>query len=136
MRSGQRGVLQIYLQRYILATGEAAFITGDSQGNIAAPDATGVNIQSGSQQMSLYGIKNVSSTNQPLYTASNNVGSLSRTTALGVGIGNLDPASEVLICLVGGTNQSGLLTIGGNTSGTASNGGLSVTLSVRSGKTC
>lgn len=116
------------------ATGIAAFLTGDSAGNITA--TTGVNgsanLQSGSQQLSLYGVKGGSAMNQTLYQASNGLGSLGRST----GLGNFDPAREVLICVVsGGTNQSGLFTIGGG-SVVGGNGGLNVTLTIMSDKVC
>jgi prepilin-type N-terminal cleavage/methylation domain-containing protein len=116
------------------ATGIAAFLSGDSAGNITA--TTGVagsaNLQSGSQQLSLYGVKGGSVVNQSMYQASNALGTLSRST----GLGNFDPASELLICVAsGGTNQSGLFTIGGG-SVAGGNGGLNVGLSIWSGTVC
>jgi prepilin-type N-terminal cleavage/methylation domain-containing protein len=107
-------------------TGIAAFISGDISGNIAASAAgSSTNLQSGSEPMSLYGVK-TSAVGNSLETASADMGPLSRST----GLGNLDPATEILICLADpDTSQSGLYTISGS-------GDLSVTLTVKSGLTC
>jgi prepilin-type N-terminal cleavage/methylation domain-containing protein len=118
----------------VKAAGMAAFISGDSAGNIAA-NATGStsNLQSGAEQMSLYGVKS-SAINNGLNAASMSVGSPTRTIANG--LGNLDPATEVMICVASaGTTQSGLFTIGGNGTGGA-NGALTVTLKIMSDLTC
>lgn len=122
-----------------VATGIAGFLTGesDANGTIAANAAgSGVNLQSGTQQLSLYGVKaglTPSTPDQNLWQASNNIGDTGRVT----GLGYLVPASEVLICLASGsTNQSGLITIGGVSSAASGNGGLNVTLTVLDGTTC
>lgn len=119
-------------------TGMAAFLTGDSTGAITAiSDASTDSLQSGSQQLSLYAVKSTgggsSAVDQSLYQASNAVGDVQRST----GLGYLEHASEVLVCVVsGGTNQSGLITIGGSTGASGGNGGLNVTLTVKDDTTC
>jgi len=106
-------------------TGIAAFVAGDSSGDIATPDAgSSTNLQSGAQQLSLYGVSG-SSQGDALGVASANIGNLSVSEAGNSGgWGNLVSASEVLICVASdGTNQSGLLTISGD-------GSLSVRLQI------
>ena len=114
--------------------GMVAFISGDSTGTIAA-NSTGSssNLQSGAEQLSLYGVKS-SVINNGLDAASMSIGDPSRSVAKG--LGNLDPANEVMICVASaGTTQSGLFTIGGNGTGGA-NGALTVTLKIMSDLTC
>ena len=103
------------------STGMVAFISGDSSGNIAATSSGSTsNLQSGEEQLSLYGVKSPSIMNITPETASADLGSLSRST----GLGNLDPAKEALVCVADvGTNESGLYTISGT-------GNLSVTLNI------
>jgi len=107
-------------------TGMAAFVAGDSSGNIAATaSGSTTNLQSGSEPMSLYGVKS-SAVGNSLETASASMGSISRSS----GLGNLDPAAAILICFDDpDTNESGLYTISGS-------GNLSVTLTIKNGLTC
>jgi type II secretory pathway pseudopilin PulG len=106
-------------------TGIAAFVAGDSSGNIATPEAgSSTNLQSGTEQLSLYGVSG-SSQGDALGVASANVGNLTASEAGNSnGWGNLVSASEVLVCVASnGTNQSGLFTISGD-------GSLSVRLQI------
>lgn len=102
-----------------VSTGIAAFVAGDNSGQIATPDPTGgTGLQSGAEQLSLYGVT-TSALNEAPSSAS------SAVTAT-----NLVAASAVYICVASATtNQSGLFTISGD-------GSLGVTLQIMSGTTC
>jgi hypothetical protein len=55
----------------------------------------------------------------------------------GVGMGWLQSASKVLICVASGsTNESGLFTIGQGSTVASSGGGLSVSVQVKEDQTC
>jgi type II secretory pathway pseudopilin PulG len=115
-----------------VTTGMAAFLSGDSSGTIATYNQG--NLQSGSQQLSLYGVAGNSQKGQDRATASASIGNLPPTVTNpapgGVGMGYLVSASKVLICIASATtNQSGLFTISGD-------GSLSVTLSIKDNTTC
>ena len=101
-------------------TGAIAFLAGDSTGNLAATD--GNNLQSGTQQLSLYGVKSASpnkSLNDTSQAVGNYIGSLTS---------NLEVAQSASICIASATTkQSGLITI---------DSGLNVTLQVKDGSTC
>jgi prepilin-type N-terminal cleavage/methylation domain-containing protein len=114
-----------------LQTGIAAFVSGDDQGGITATaSGSSTNLQSGTQQLSLYAVKG-SKAGDGWQQASTNISNLSSLPTQG-----LDSAKEVLICIAsGGTNQSGLFTIGG-TGTAAGNGGLNVTLQIMGDSTC
>lgn len=105
------------------STSGVGFLAGDSNGNFATPDATG--LQSGSQQFSLYAVDptDLTTTDESLME-----------TRLSQPIGaQLNPATAVNICLASATtDQSGLITIG--TAGGDAN--LSVTLALKNGTVC
>ncbi|HUB93492.1 MAG TPA: prepilin-type N-terminal cleavage/methylation domain-containing protein [Verrucomicrobiae bacterium] len=136
-----------------LQTGMAAFLFGDSSGTLASFSTSNGDIQSGSEQLSLYGVYSAPSAagggsqkGQSANTASLNLGNVPPTTTTmpngtappgGTGMGWLQSASKVLVCVASGTtNQSGLITIGGGTSAGAGDGSLSVTLQVMEDQTC
>jgi Tfp pilus assembly protein FimT len=101
-------------------TGIAAFVAGDSSGNINALDGGG-NLQAGSQQLSLYGVL-TSIPNETEAAASTAIGGPSPY------VSNLKPASSVSICIASpSVKQSGLFTI---------DSGLHVSLVVKAGLTC
>ena len=107
------------------ATGIVAFVAGDSTGTITAPSGTGSGLQSGVQQLALYGVRN-----SPV-----NVDDLTITSQLLGGYDSVhtstlpgQAASEVRICVVSSTtHESGLFTI---------DAGLHVTLSTKGNLTC
>jgi len=136
-----------------LQTGIAGFLFGDPSGTLASFDTTSGAIQSGSEQLSLYGVYSASSAlgggsqkGQDRGKAGLNVGNVPPTiTTLpsggappgGTGMGWLQSASKLLICVASGTtNQSGLITIGGGGSAGAGDGSLSVTLQIKGDQTC
>jgi type II secretory pathway pseudopilin PulG len=136
-----------------LQTGMAAFLFGDSSGTLATFSATNGDIQSGSEQLSLYGVYPSSSAlgggsqkGQATATASLNIGNVPPAITTmpngtappgGAGMGWLQSASKVLICVASGsTNESGLITIGGGSSAGAGDGSLSVTLQIKEDQTC
>lgn len=100
--------------------GAIAFVSGGADGSLVTTEDD--NVQSGSQQISLYGVED-SVPNQPLNQTSLHIGNNPIKPALG-----LKSASSVSICIASSsTEQSGLFVI---------DAGLHVTLSVRTGKTC
>jgi prepilin-type N-terminal cleavage/methylation domain-containing protein len=105
------------------STSGVGFLSGDSNGSFATPDATG--LQSGSQQFSLYAVDN---TKLKITDESN------MEIKLGQPIGiHLEHATSLNICLASATtDQSGLITIG-TTGGDAN---LSVTLALKNGTVC
>jgi prepilin-type N-terminal cleavage/methylation domain-containing protein len=130
-------------------TGVAAFMYGDASGTLASFNASTGNLSSGSEQLSLYGvypggpIGGGSQKGQARDTASSNIGNVPGTSIPpnppgGPGMGWLQSASKVLICVASGsTNQSGLFIIGGGTTlSTSGDGGLSVTLQIKGDQTC
>lgn len=136
-----------------LQTGMAAFLFGDSTGTLATFNAASGNIQSGSEELSLYGVYSASSAlgggsqkGQAKGTASLNIGNVPPNITTmpngtappgGAGMGWLQSASKVLICVASGsTNESGLITIGGGASASAGDGSLSVTLQIKEDQTC
>jgi prepilin-type N-terminal cleavage/methylation domain-containing protein len=100
-------------------TGIAAFVAGDSGGNIAANNPAG-GLASGTQQVSLYAV----SPSQPgdsLGAATAHIGNISGAS----GLGGLVSTSKILICIASATtSQAGLFTISGD-------GSLSVTLAIK-----
>lgn len=117
------------------ASKTAAFgvLAGDVSGNIFSAAANGIGLQSGSQQMSLYAIKNTTTA----YTQATMLGKLQSTIAGPNAPANVYvPVSSVEICFVSGsTNQSGLVTIGNSTAGSTSRQ-LTVTLQIKGNQTC
>jgi len=116
-------------------TGVAAFMFGNSSGTIASYGATSGYLQSGSVQLSLYGVAGQSQKGQARGTASVNIGNNPPTATSsppgGTGMGYLVNASKVLICIASATtSQSGLFTLSGG------NGNLNVDLTVMNGATC
>lgn len=114
-------------------TGIAAFVEGDSQGNIAAnASGSGSNLQSGVPQLSLYAVKG-SHKDDDLMTASNALSNLGGSSSLG-----LDPAEEILVCIsdYGGAGTSGLIALGGNGTSGSTNGGVGVTLQIKDDPQC
>ena len=131
------------------STGIAAFMFGDPSGTLASFDASSGDLESGSEQLSLYGVYpggsvgGGSQKGQDRDTASTNIGNVPGTSASpspprGIGMGWLQSASKVLICVASGsTNESGLFTIGGGSTATSSgDGGLSVTVQIKQDQTC
>jgi prepilin-type N-terminal cleavage/methylation domain-containing protein len=103
------------------AAGTLAFVAGDSTGAIASP-AGGGNVESGSQQISLYGVSGSQVNNSPA-AASAQIGGYDSGHPT-----HLQAASQAMICIANGaTNQSGLFTI---------DNGLNVTLQIMAGQTC
>jgi type II secretory pathway pseudopilin PulG len=87
------------------ASGAMAFVAGDATGNITPLDSNG-NVSSGSQQLSLYGVK-TSIPNESLAEATKFIGNNPTQMATG-----LIPATNYSVCIASGsTNQSGLITI-------------------------
>jgi prepilin-type N-terminal cleavage/methylation domain-containing protein len=128
-------------------SGAAAFMFGDPSGTLASFDGTNGNLQSGSESLSLYGVYGgtggSSQKGQARGTASANIGNVPGTTPPpsppgGVGMGWLQSASKMLVCVTSGsTNESGLFTIGGGAvSGPSGDGGLSVTVQIKEDQTC
>jgi type II secretory pathway pseudopilin PulG len=107
-------------------TAGVGFIAGDSAGNISSTNASTGLLNSGAQQVSLYALAGGTQVN------SSNTASVQSAINLPAGIG-LVHANKVVVCMVsGGTNQSGLITIGtGN-----ANAGLSVSVAIKAGTTC
>ena len=107
-----------------IPTAGVGFLAGNNQGVIAAGGSNG--LASGSQTMSLYGIRNTTLTTSLA----------SMESALKTPVTNYQNAAKVEICFESGsTNQSGLITIGkDNASG--ANRALTVTLKIHNGKTC
>lgn len=107
-------------------TGIAAFLAGDSNGNIASADASGNGLASGSELFSLYAVSG-SQPNESFADATAAIGNVA--TAGNGGMGNLVAASALYICIASGTTgQSGLFTIDG--------GSLTVKLDIRGDTTC
>ncbi len=96
----------------------AAFIT-------SFPTITNTTLDPGSQQFSLYGFSNQ-------WTSTNNADNIDNAGKKRTGILNYySPYTQIGLCFAsGGTNQSGLITLG------SSNGGLSVTTQIKSTRTC
>jgi prepilin-type N-terminal cleavage/methylation domain-containing protein len=110
-------------------TGAAAFLAGDSNGNINSPNPSGNNLASGTQQLSLYAVSSGSTPDQGFAQTATNIGNVSALT--NGGLGNLASASQLLICVASAsTKQSGLFTISGD-------GSLNVALAIKNGSiTC
>jgi len=118
--NGIAGICYISVSGTKTPTGALAFLAGDSSGNLAA--TSGSNLQSGSQQLSLYGVKTDSPNVDPA-ALSQAVGDYT-----GVVVSNLEAATSASICIASGsTNQSGLIAI---------DAGLNVTLQVKDGQVC
>jgi len=99
-------------------TGIAAFVAGDSNGNIATAGSNGIGLASGSEQLSLYGVAG-SQPNETFQSAS-----------AAINYSNLVSASALYVCITSATtsNQSGLFTIEG--------GSLNVKLQIKGDATC
>lgn len=101
-------------------TGAMGFLAGDSSGNFASLDASGAGYSSGSQQVSLYAVKNT----QPDMDKPSMVSAINAHAPLP----NLVPATSVSVCVASGsTNQSGRLTVSSS---------LAVTLKIYGSTTC
>ena len=101
-------------------TGAMGFIAGDNSGNFASLDSSGAGFSSGSQQVSLYAVKNSTpDMDKPSMVSAINVHAPAP---------NLVPATAVSVCIASGTtNQSGLLTVSAS---------LAVTLKIYGTTTC
>ncbi|HEY4161085.1 MAG TPA: prepilin-type N-terminal cleavage/methylation domain-containing protein [Candidatus Saccharimonadales bacterium] len=99
-------------------TGIAAFVAGNSSGNIATAGSNGVGLASGSEQFSLYGVDS-SQPNEAFQSAS-----------AAIDYSNLVSASALYVCITSATtaNQSGLFTIEG--------GSLNVKLQIKGDAEC
>jgi type II secretory pathway pseudopilin PulG len=101
-------------------TAGVAFVAGDSSGTL---DQSSLG---GSQQFSLYAVNG---------TKVNNTTENAMVNAISPPSNKLDHAKQVQICIAsGGTDQSGLITVGTNNVGIS--GGLSVNLRIYAGTTC
>jgi len=125
-------------------TGTATFLFSDSSGDIAS--ANGDNLQSGSQELSLYaagpspgsGLGGTSSSvDDWLGVVPAHVGNLpSYSPSIG-SVGALKTASELLVCMASGsTNQSALFTIGNSSAANMTGGGLGVSYQIMGDQTC
>jgi type II secretory pathway pseudopilin PulG len=108
-------------------TAGVAFLAGDDSGNYATTNSSG-NLNSGSQQFSLYAVKptKVGVGGDTISSMASKINSRSPNT--------FQHAKDVKICFLSGTtnNQSALVTIGDN----ASNSQLTVQLAIKNNSTC
>ncbi len=120
-----------------VATGMMAVLFGDNAGNISSFDSSN-NLQSGLQQMSLYGVgpnksngtNTSNSAGESIAAAADHLGDSPSFVSASGSQGNLMSAAKLKLCIDDdATNQSGLFTISGD-------GSFTISLDIQSNKTC